>query len=159
MVLISSLVLISTGPVFAQVSVTNDLYIDPSCGISLGPNMQFGTVSEDAISDEISLEIFSSGNVASDLTVFATHWVKSTEPSVPIINAELTKFAFDIGADYNSPTETLPVNSTEGPVTMGHTLTNESSVISYWQVKAVVNPTTFSGAVQQTISITALCLP
>lgn len=147
----------SINPVFAQISVTNDLFIDAACGISLGSNMDFGTVSVDVVSAEQPLRISADGNVPSDLTMYATDWAKSTDPSVEIIAGEFTRFAFTSGADYESDTETRSVNSTNGAITMDQNLINGDFIDSYWQVKPVLTPTSFTGAVQQTLSILAVC--
>lgn len=154
MPMILALALVSFSPAFAQ-QTTNVMTIGGTCGVTLGSSMNFSTVEIGIESAEQQLDITGLGSVPSELNIYATNWVENGQ-TVNIIDGQLTKFSFTAGQGYD--TQMTPLNSTDGVVPMENDITNGDTVTSYWKIKPTLNPISFSGLVEQTMTIATACV-
>ncbi len=125
-----------------------------SCGITVPSALDFGTIIANGHTktDEVSLEISSTGTMASSVSVYATDWL-TVAADETMINGENTKFGFVEGGTYVSKSF---LNSTLDSVSFGD-IAGGTTNISYWQAQPTVLDELFAGDVYQSMTFVATC--
>ncbi len=125
-----------------------------SCGIAVPSALDFGTLIADGTikTDEVSLQINSTGTMASNVSVYATDWL-TVAADETMINGEKTRFGFTQEEAYASKSL---LNNTSDSVFFAD-IAAESINTSYWQAQPVVLDELFTGDVYQDMTFVATC--
>lgn len=122
-----------------------------TCGLSFpdGSSVDYGTLSPDQLSSEITLNMTNTGNITALLEVRGTDW--KDVPSNVIMNVNRTHYSMEPGLPYSSNVSLESFDKTVTASFLPSTLLQ-----TFWQLEAILNQV-FSGNVSQTMDFTVSC--
>jgi len=131
-------------------STTGTVQILTTCGVQFnsGAPISYGAVLPGDTSNEQTLVLYNSGNIAGDILVSGSDWVDGI--LITQMNVGDTKYA-TITGDYSSKTSLLLTDQTI------LTLNPQVNTDTFWQLQANLLDTLFSGSLTQTVDFSVTC--
>jgi len=131
-------------------STTGTVEILTTCGVQFnsGAPINYGAVLPGDTSEEQTLTLYNSGNVAGGILVSGSDWVDDTPTTQ--MNVHDTKYSI-ISGDYSSKTS---LQLTDQIIL---TLDPQVNTDTFWQLQANLLDTLFSGSLTQTIDFSVTC--
>lgn len=166
------LVMVSFSPAFAQQTeneITNKLTVSSTCGINGNTltAIQFGSENVNTNSARHTLTFTMDGSVPSVLGVYAHDWFDTSGTvTVPIMEGENTRYSFvdAFTGEFSAMTQLNGTLGTDtGPELVGgdaasSTYTNQAEVTSYWEVEVLLDVTSFTGEIEQSMTFGSACV-
>jgi len=140
----------SSPPTDSTTSTEGTVEIRTTCGLQFnaGAPINYGEVFPGDTSEEQTLTLYNSGNVAGDILVSGSDWVDGTPTTQ--MNVDDTKYSTLTG-DYASKTSLLLTDQTL------ITLDPQVDTDTFWQLQANLLDTLFSGSLTQTVDFSVTC--
>jgi len=131
-------------------STTGTVEILTTCGVQFnsGAPINYGAVLPGDTSDEQTLTLYNSGNIAGDILVSGSDWVDDTPTTQMTISD--TKYS-TITGDYTSKTSLQLTDQTL------MTLNPQNNTNTFWQLQANLLDSLFSGSLTQTVDFSVTC--
>jgi len=131
-------------------STTGTVEILTTCGVQFnsGSPINYGAVLPGDTSDEQTLTLYNSGNIAGDILVSGSNWIDGT--STTQMDVTDTKYSI-ISGNYDSKTSLSLTDTTL------LTLDPQVNTDTLWQLQANLLDTLFSGSLTQTVDFSVTC--